>query len=483
MCRTRRSNAGSSPGCSPSWGLAEAPSGGREELFAAWRTFFERLASVATVGLVFEDIHWADDGLLDFIEHLLDWSRDQPIFVITLARPELLERRPGWGPTGGAPSRCASSRWPTPCVRCSTAWCRDFPMMSSTRSSRGPTASRCTPSRPSGCWSPTGASRAQTTERSTRPASSAISTFPTLHALVAARLDAPARDGRSLLQVASVLGQTFSETALAEVTGQSRDSLAAQVALLRRRELLTIETDPRSPARGQLSFVQALVREVAYSTLARRERRTWHLAAARYFESLGDEELAGVLATHHVAAWRAAPEGPEGDAAAAQARVSLHAAADRAESLGARRQAIDWLTTALEVTTDPAERAALLQRRGHTAWRRISARRQRTRWPRRSMPDGAGHTLERLDPSRSSSPRPSPPRRSAPHGSWWPRISMRPMRWRAIRSGRRRSRRYGRSPAQAAFAALQPKWRPSATATSPSRWPSVSGWTAPSRCA
>src|SRR6185312_10134543 len=78
-------------------GLEAAPPGGREELFAAWRTLFERIAATGTVALVFEDLQWADDGLLDFIEQLLDWSRNHPIFVVTLARPELLERRPGWG--------------------------------------------------------------------------------------------------------------------------------------------------------------------------------------------------------------------------------------------------------------------------------------------------------------------------------------------------------------------------------------------------
>ena len=63
----------------------------------AWRTFFERIAERGTVVLVFEDLQWADAGLLDFIDHLLDWSRQPPLFVVTLARPELLERRPDWG--------------------------------------------------------------------------------------------------------------------------------------------------------------------------------------------------------------------------------------------------------------------------------------------------------------------------------------------------------------------------------------------------
>jgi class 3 adenylate cyclase len=78
-------------------GVADPPAGGRERLFAGWRTFLERIADHGTVALVFEDLHWADDGLLDFIEHLLEWSRSFPIYVVTLARPELLDRRPTWG--------------------------------------------------------------------------------------------------------------------------------------------------------------------------------------------------------------------------------------------------------------------------------------------------------------------------------------------------------------------------------------------------
>ncbi|HYM83233.1 MAG TPA: adenylate/guanylate cyclase domain-containing protein, partial [Candidatus Dormibacteraeota bacterium] len=70
---------------------------GSEQLFAAWRAFFEHLAATHPVVLVFEDFHFADLGLLDFVEQLLEWSRSSPIYVLTLARPELLERRPDWG--------------------------------------------------------------------------------------------------------------------------------------------------------------------------------------------------------------------------------------------------------------------------------------------------------------------------------------------------------------------------------------------------
>ena len=69
----------------------------REELFAAWRRFFERVSDRAPTVLLFEDLQWADPSLLDFIEHLATWSRDHPILIVALARPELMDRRPGWG--------------------------------------------------------------------------------------------------------------------------------------------------------------------------------------------------------------------------------------------------------------------------------------------------------------------------------------------------------------------------------------------------
>ena len=98
---------------------------GREELFAGWRLFFERLAEHDPVVLAFEDMHWADDGLLDFVEHLLDWSAQHRIFILTFARPELSEQRPGW-PAGhpaspsGTSNLSATRRWRT----CSTRWRR-----------------------------------------------------------------------------------------------------------------------------------------------------------------------------------------------------------------------------------------------------------------------------------------------------------------------------------------------------------------------
>src|ERR1039458_8861159 len=78
-------------------GVAPAPPGERGELYSSWRTFFERVAERGPTVMVFEDLQWADPGLIDFVESILEWSRNHPIMVITLSRPELMDRRPNWG--------------------------------------------------------------------------------------------------------------------------------------------------------------------------------------------------------------------------------------------------------------------------------------------------------------------------------------------------------------------------------------------------
>ncbi len=353
------------------FGIGETPSGGRTELYAAWRTFFERLAQLGTVAFVVEDLQWSDDGLLDFLEHLLDWGRTSPIFVLTLSRPELLERRPGWGTDRrGAISmrldplgedamrdliRGIAPDLPESIVAQIVDRADGIPLYVVETLRMLVATGRL--AHENGLVVPTdSALRAEDV--------GALDVPPTLQALVAARLDRLPSADRSILQDAAVLGQTFTLDGLAAVSDEDPDSLTPRLDSLVRREILTVETDPRAPTRGQHAFVQSLVREVTYSTLAKRERRARHLAVARYFETLDDEEVAGVVASHFVSAYRAAPDGPEGEAIAAQARVSLLAAADRAEALGSLGQATDALTTALEVTRSPADHARLLERAG-----------------------------------------------------------------------------------------------------------------------
>jgi tetratricopeptide (TPR) repeat protein len=348
-------------------GVADAPAGGRERLFAGWRTFLERIAEKGTVALVFEDLQWADDGLLDFIEHLLEWSRNHPIFILTLARPELVDRRPTWG---GARASTSLALGPLAdgemrallaglvpglpeSVVASILGRADGIPLYAVETIRMLVADGRVEER-DGVYVPHG-------DLGT------VEVPGSLRALVAARLDSLEPDARALVQDAAVLGQTFSLDALAGVSGLERSALEPRLRDLVRREVLELDTDPRSPERGQYGFVQALLREVAYETLAMRDRRSRHLAAARHFEALGDEELAGALATHYMAAHRSTPEGPEADAIGIQARIALQAAADRAAALGSPMQAITYLRDAVEVTADDAEAASLLERAGRIA--------------------------------------------------------------------------------------------------------------------
>jgi len=350
-------------------GVGDVPAGGAAELFSAWRTFFERLASTGVVALLFEDLQWADAGTLDFIEHMLEWSRNVPILIITLARPELLERRPGWGAGKRAflaldlqpldePSMRALlgglvTGLPEAAVRSIVARAEGIPLYA-VETIRMLVADGRLVELPAGGFAPAGEL-------------GELAVPDTLHALIAARLDGLEHADRALVQDAAVLGQSFRLDAVAAVAGLDPAEIAPRLERLVRQDLLHQEVDPRSPERGQFAFVQALIREVAYSTLALRDRRARHLAAARHFESIGDEELAGALAAHYVAAYRSSMEGSEADALAGQARIALRAAADRATSLGAPGQAVMFLDQAIELTPDPAAKAELHERAGRSA--------------------------------------------------------------------------------------------------------------------
>ncbi len=346
----------------------EAKAAGAEQLFGAWRTFFERLAAFAPVVMVFEDLQHADAGLLDFIDHLLEWSRGVPIYVLTLARPELLERRPGWGAARRNFASLHLEPLPESAMR---------ELLGDLVPGLPEAAVRTIVERADGVplyavetirtLLDDGALVASAGAYRLAGDLATIAVPETLTELVAARLDALEPADRSLLLDAAVLGQSFTTAALAAVSGIDEPDLEPCLRGLVRRELLAVEGNPRSPERGQYAFVQSLVREVAYNTLAKRDRKVRHLAAARHFEALGTDELASALAGHYLAAYRNAPGGAEADAVAAQARIVLRAAAERAAGLGSHAQAVGFLEQALSVTTDLAEQALLLERAGHSA--------------------------------------------------------------------------------------------------------------------
>jgi class 3 adenylate cyclase/predicted ATPase len=341
-------------------GLEPAPAGGRDVLFAAWRIFFERVAERSTTVMLFEDLQWADSGLLDFIEHLLEWSKGVPLIVVTLARPELLDRRPDWGAETRNLTRLAlepltdeSMRrmlegfvpgLPETAIRAILAQADGIPLYA-VETVRSLVAD----------------GRLELAGSTYRPVGELgeLAVPDSLRSLIASRLDALDPADRSLVADASVLGQTFGLAGLTAVSGHDAVTLEPRLKMLVRRELFDVEIDPRSPERGQYRFVQSLIREVAYGTLAKRERRTRHLAAARHFEALGDDELAGILASHYVAAHEASADGAEADAVAIQARLALSGGADRAATLGAHDQALAYLRQAITITADPAERAGL----------------------------------------------------------------------------------------------------------------------------
>ena len=339
-----------------------------EQLFAAWRAFFERLAASGTVVMVFEDLQWADPGLLDFVDHLLEWSRSVPICVVTLARPELLERRPDWGAGKRSFTSIFLETLPPAAMRA---------LLEGLVPGLPSAAVRAIVERAGGVplYAVETVRMLLTDGRLTldgdvyRPVGdlTTLAVPETLTALIASRLDGLELADRSLLCDAAVLGQSFTLAGLTAVSGIDGVELEPRLRALVRRELLALQTDPRSPERGQYGFVQALIREVAYNTLARRDRKARHLAAARFFESLGSDELAGALAGHYLAAHRNVPQGAEGDAVAAQARIALRAAAERASALGSPDQALTFLDQALTVTTDSGERAELLERAGEAA--------------------------------------------------------------------------------------------------------------------
>jgi class 3 adenylate cyclase len=332
----------------------------REELFAAWRRYFEAQADEGPIALVFEDLQWADPGLLDFIDYVADWSRHRPILVLTLGRPELLDARPTWG--AGLPHFTAMhlDRLPDAAID---------ELLEALAPGLSPEIVTTVRRRADGVPLYAVEMARMLMERSEAGVIESIADVPeSLHALIAARIDAlPAAD-RALLLTGAVLGRRFAPESLAALSAADPRSFGERVRALLRREFLSMDDEPRSPGRGQLSFVQELVREVAYYTLSRRQRRVRHLEVVGYLESLDDPDLAEPIAEHLLAALTsgAAPQ-PEDAAIAGRAREALQLAADRAQALHAPVRALTHLEDALKLTDLPAARADLAEAAGLAA--------------------------------------------------------------------------------------------------------------------
>jgi predicted ATPase/class 3 adenylate cyclase len=343
------------------------------DLFAGWRLFLERIAERGPVVLVFEDVQWADRSLLDFVEHLLEWSRNHAIFVLALARPELSTRHPTW--MAGARSSTTLSLEPLSTSAMEELLEGFVPGLPDEIRARILDSAEGVPlyaveivrmlldraliEQHGDGYRPTG------------PLDS-LDVPETLHALIAARLDGLAPGERGLLQNAAVLGKTFTKKALAALSGTSEAELEGALEALVRKQVLSFEADPRSPERGQYGFLQDLLRQVAYETLSRKERKTRHLAAAAYLEADwldGEPDLVEIVASHYVAALELDPDAVDVEEIRTRARTMLVEAGEWAMSLAASESAQRYFEGALGLTGDPVGAAELHERAGRVAMR------------------------------------------------------------------------------------------------------------------
>ena len=336
----------------------------REDLFAAWTTFFERVGDgTEPVVLMIDDAQYADEGLLLFVEHLLA-AAPFPCFVMLLTRPELLERppEPGHQPPGdGAPPRAAHRRrrwrpW-------STGWSTGLP--DRVRDALVQRAEGIPPF-------------AVETVRALIDRDLVV---PRGGAYVLADredldLDDDRRPGLAAGADLGPPGPRWTPTSAAWWTApasrEDRSSrrcwpscvptspdLDAVLATLVRAEILTVEHDRLSSEQGRYQFVQSVVRQVAYATLSRRDRKVVHLRLLEAMSREATDELAPVAAQHCIAAIEAAPDDADAAELAARAVGLLRRAAERARALGAPGEAIGHLARAAELATDERQKCEI----------------------------------------------------------------------------------------------------------------------------
>jgi class 3 adenylate cyclase/tetratricopeptide (TPR) repeat protein len=339
----------------------------REELFAGWRLFFERLAATGPVVLLVEDAQHADAGLLDYLDYLIDWVRDLPVYVLVFARPELGGIRPGFAAGRNRFTLALDPLDPASMETLVEALVPGMP---------GPARGRVTGHAQGIPLFAVETVRSLIDHDVVQPIDGVyrlvgdigqLQVPDSLHALLAARLDALDPGLRRLVADAAVLGTTLTAEALAAVSGQGEPEVRAAVEELVRREVLSVSADPLSPERGSYRFTQQMLRQVAYDTLSRRDRKSRHLKVAAHLRTAfpGDgEEVTDVIARHYLDALNAIPEALDTGRIREQAIAALIRAAERANRTGAPAQAASSYTTAAQLspadTADSQETAAAL---------------------------------------------------------------------------------------------------------------------------
>ena len=285
--------------------------------------------------LAFEDLQWADDGLLDFIEHLHRWT-GLPLTIVCTARPELSERRPMW-PGWSRSSRCRRRTRPRSSTTCSAQ--RHSAPSCATSCSCAPPATRSTRRSSSAC------SRSAVATRG--------SELPeTVQALISGRLDTLHPEAKEILRDAAVVGHGFWVGALAHVGGRQKEQIERRLGELQWKEL--VRPHPRSAVaeESQYTFWHVLVRDVAYAQIPRAARAEKHRLTAEWIESLapGRGDLTELLAHHYTSALEYARLArQETSGLVDRARVALRDAGEHALTVYAYPAAARFFRDALEL--------------------------------------------------------------------------------------------------------------------------------------
>ncbi len=331
----------------------------REDLFDAWRRFLERMAAQYPLVLIFEDIHWADAGLLDFIDHLADWAQG-PILIVTLARPELLDLRPAWG--GG--KRNYAAIYLDPLTADESGSMLDDLLASSLpaelkqlvvdRSEGNPLFTeeivRMLIDR--GVLRATDAA----TWELARPIEE-VEVPRSIHGLIAARLDTLPADEKALLQDAAVVGRIFWTGAVARLAEMAAHEAREVLGRLRVKEIVVPREPPVFSGELEFAFRHVLIRDVAYDSLPKSLRAEKHADVARWAEErVGEraDEIAEIIASHYTESLRYLDELGETSPRRREVERSAfgwaRAAGDRARRLWQAAEAMRWYRTALDLS-------------------------------------------------------------------------------------------------------------------------------------
>jgi class 3 adenylate cyclase/tetratricopeptide (TPR) repeat protein len=325
----------------PLLGLGTAEPAAREESFVAWRRLFEAIADVRPLVLVLEDLHWADEGTLDFAEHLADWATDSPLLVLCTARPELLERRPGWG--GGRLNSQTVALAPL----ADDAAARLLGLLLERSVLDADVQARL--------LQQTGGNPLYAEEYARMFSQGEVGeALPdTVQGVIAARLDLLEPAEKEVIQAASVLGKVFWRGGV-EALG-SAESLDETLQRLVRREFIKRERGTMMAGQAEYAFRHALVRDVAYAQLPRASRAEKHRLAANWIETTATGRPD--LVAHHYGEALALGRAAGADVTQLEnaARVAFRAAGDHAHSLGAIPEAAALYRQALALW--PAEPA------------------------------------------------------------------------------------------------------------------------------